>query len=76
MSPFCSVETGGNHLIDMLVLVNVTTVKFCGAPLGTNINIFVQMIITYMIASPNSTNKHGQKQTYKYIRVLVSNFPL
>ena len=36
MSPFCSVDTGGNHLIDMLVLVNVTTVKLCGAPLGTN----------------------------------------
>ena len=46
MSPFCSVDTGGNHLIDMLVLVNVTTVKFCGGELGTEEK--------YIITSPGA----------------------
>ena len=36
MSPFCSVDTGGDQLIDMLVVVSVTTDKFCGVPVGTN----------------------------------------
>ena len=39
MSPFCSVDTGGDQLIDMLVVVNVTTDKFCGAELGTEEHI-------------------------------------
>ena len=54
MSPFCSVDTGGDQLIDMLVVVNVTTDKFRGAPVGTNVNMLIKMRSMY---KPNSKAK-------------------
>ena len=35
MSPFCSIDTGGNQLIGIVVVVAPYECRDCGAPLGT-----------------------------------------